>query len=62
MPGPAPLPVPLTPKQRAELLLVREDDDARLWARAAIILACAEGLSNQAVARRENTWVIRRFI
>ena len=55
MPGPTPLPVRLTDKQRAELLLLREDDNSRLRARAAIIMACAEGLSNNEVARRENT-------
>ena len=55
MPGPTPLPVRLTNKQRAELRLLREDDDPRLCARAAIILACADGLSNSEVARRENT-------
>ena len=55
MPGPSPLPVHLTEKQRAELLWLREDDNARLAARAAMILACAEGLSNSEVARRENT-------
>ena len=55
MPGPTPLPVRLTDKQRAELLLLREDDNSRLRARATIIMACAEGLSNNEVARRENT-------
>ena len=30
MPGPTPLPVRLTDKQRAELLLLREDDNSRL--------------------------------
>ena len=55
MRGPTPLPVRLTNKQRAELRLLREDDDPRLCARAAIILACADGLSNSEVARRENT-------
>jgi len=55
MPGPTPLPVRVTNKQRAELRLLREDDDSRLCARAAIILACADGLSNSEVARRENT-------
>ena len=54
MPGPTPLPVRLTDKQRAELLLLREDDNSRLRARATIIMACAEGLSNNEVARREN--------
>ena len=54
MPGRSPLPVRLTNKQRAELRLLREDDDARLSARAAIVLACAEGLSNNEVARRKN--------
>jgi transposase len=54
MPGPSPLPVRLTDKQRAELRLLREDDAPRLCARAAIILACAEGLSNNEIARREN--------
>ena len=34
MPGPTPLPVRLTDKQRAELLLLREDDNSRLRARA----------------------------
>ena len=53
MPGPTPLPVRLTDKQRAELLLLR--DNSRLRARATIIMACAEGLSNNEVARRENT-------
>ena len=33
MPGPTPLPVRLTDKQRAELLLLREDDNSRLRAR-----------------------------
>ena len=55
MPGPAPLPVQLSNKQRAELLLLREHDEARLRTRAAIILACAEGRSNKEVARREKT-------
>ena len=55
MPGPTPLPVRLTDKQRAELLLLREDDNSRLRARATIIMACAEGLSNNEVARRENS-------
>ena len=55
MRGPTPLPVRLTNKQRAELRLLREDDDPRLCARAAIILACADGLPNSEVARRENT-------
>ena len=55
MPGPTPLPVRLTDKQRAELLLLREDDNSRLRARATIIMACAEGLSNNEVAGRENT-------
>ena len=32
-----------------------EDDDPRLRTRAAIIVACAEGLSISEVARRENT-------
>ena len=54
MPGRSALPVRLTNKQRAELRLLREDDDARLSARAAIVLACAEGLSNNEVARRKN--------
>ena len=54
MPGPTPLPVRLTDKQRAELLLLREDDNSRLRARATIIMACAEGLSNNEVARREH--------
>jgi transposase len=54
MPGPRAAPVRLTNKQRAELVLAREDGDSRLSARAAIILACAEGLSNNEVARREN--------
>lgn len=54
MPGRSPLPVRLSNKQRAELRLLREDDDARLSARAAIVLACAEGLSNNEVARRKN--------
>ena len=35
--------------------MLREDDNSRLRARAAIIMACAEGLSNNEVARRENT-------
>ena len=34
MPGPTPLPVRLTDKQRAELLLLREDDNSRLRARS----------------------------
>jgi transposase len=55
MPGPTPPPVRLTNKQRAELRLLREDDNSRLRARAAIILACADGLSNNEVARRQNT-------
>ena len=55
MRGPTPLAVRLTNKQRAELRLLREDDDPRLCARAAIILACADGLPNSEVARRENT-------
>ena len=64
MPGPTPLPVRLTDKQRAELLLLREDDNSRLRARAAIIMACAEGLSNNEVARRENTcrWLPRSAV
>ena len=55
MPGRSPLPVRLSNKQRAELRLLREDDDARLSARAAIVLASAEGLSNNEVARRNNS-------
>ena len=47
MPGPTPLPVRLTDKQRAELLLLREDDNSRLRARATIIMACAEGAFEQ---------------
>ena len=54
MPGPSPVPVRLTDKQRAELRLLREDDNPRLSTRAAIILACAEGLSNNEIARREH--------
>ena len=37
----------LTDKQRAELLLLREDDNSRLRARATIIMACAEGAFEQ---------------
>ena len=49
MPGPTPLPVRLTDKQRAELLLLREDDNSRLRARATIITASA---TDRQAARR----------
>ena len=57
MPGPTAPPVELTDKQRAELLVLREGEHSRLAARAAMILACAEGLSNGEVARCVNTTV-----
>ena len=61
MPGPTPLPVRLTDKQRAELLLLREDDNSRLRARATIIMACAEGLSNNEVAENTTPATVARW-
>jgi transposase len=54
-PGPRLAPLELTEGQHAELNLLKVCGNARLAARARIVLACTEGLSILEVARREET-------